>query len=66
MIRIDDTHFVCNGAVYIVKRLKPTKYGYHITNKEGKRIWVTQAKIDKYENDMKEKLKNETNNIQNQ
>lgn len=55
MIKLDDTHYVDNGRVYLVKRLQPSKYGYRITNKNGKRIWVTQEKINKYENDVLEK-----------
>ena len=36
-------YYIYNGEVY--KKLHPTKKGYRLVNKDGKRVWITLPKI---------------------
>jgi hypothetical protein len=53
MIKITKDYYVQDGRLYVVKELKPTKWGYRVVNKDGKRQYVSIEKIKEIEEKLK-------------
>lgn len=53
MIRINRDYYAQDGQLYILKPLKPTKYGYRVLDSNGKRIYVTEERVRQIEADKK-------------
>jgi hypothetical protein len=43
MVLFTGSYYVHEGELY--RKIKPTRQGYHITNKKGERKWITMTKI---------------------
>ena len=53
MIRINRDYYVQDGRLYIIKELKPTRWGYRVVNQEGKRQYVPQQRLLEIEEELK-------------
>lgn len=53
MLRINNDYYVHNGELYIVKKLKPSRYGYRITNPDRTRKWVSVQRVQEIEEECK-------------
>ena len=53
MFRINNDYYVHNGELYLVKKLKPSKYGYRITNPDRTRKWVSVQRVQEIEEELK-------------
>lgn len=63
MLHFTRDYYVHEGEVY--KKLKPCNNRYYLTNKEGKRKWITKKEIEKILNEKERLINAKTNNIQN-
>lgn len=53
MLHINNNYYVKDGELYIIKKLKPSKYGYRITNPDGTRKWVSVQRVQEIEEVLK-------------
>ena len=53
MLKINKNYYVQDGRLYIVKELKPTKWGYRVLNPDGKRQYVTTERLKEIEEKLK-------------
>lgn len=53
MFRINNDYYVHNGELYTVKKLKPSKYGYRITNPDRTRKWISVQRVQEIEEELK-------------
>lgn len=53
MLKINKNYYVQDGRLYVIKELKPTKWGYRVVNQEGKRQYVSQQRLLEIEEGLK-------------
>lgn len=53
MLHINNNYYVQDGRLYVVKELKPTRWGYRVVNQGGKRQYVSQQRLLEIEEELK-------------